>query len=192
MNFIEECESDLSKSLGFEVELWFSITGSTKRVTLNNLCYDKKSSAKDPINFELKEKVATSKYKYCVSYFTLQQLPGCCGVCVSTNSAVMLAWKGKGVATRLNAFRRMAAHHLGYTTLLCTDVDSNVPQKKVLKKNNWKQVHQFTNSRTKNVVNISVCETVSPVSSEADCKSCGRKNNRGVPSCWWCQVPSPC
>lgn len=93
-----------------------------------------------------------------ISKFSLQQLPGCCGILLSTHSNVETAYRGKGVATRLNAFRKAIAHHQGYATLLCTDVASNVAQKKVLEKNGWREIHSFINPRTNNEVNISICD----------------------------------
>ena len=89
-----------------------------------------------------------------ISNFTLIQLPGCCGVCVSTRCWVKETYRNKGLNTLLNNFRMEIAKYLGYTVLLCTDKEDNKAQKRVLEKNNWKQIDQFKNKRTGNIVNI--------------------------------------
>jgi hypothetical protein len=90
-----------------------------------------------------------------IGTFNLQQLPGCCGVCVSFWARTADGQKRKGYGTALNAYRKELAKKMGYTVLMCTDVDRNVPQRKILEKNGWKTLQSFTNKRTGNKVNIS-------------------------------------
>lgn len=101
--------------------------------------------------------------------------------------------RGKGVATRLNQFRYDFAKHLGYGSLMCIDVETNLPQKRILKKNGWKDVHTFNNPRTGNQVAISIKDiAINRFMIDAPCKVCTRINTVGAPKCWWCQIQQPC
>ena len=86
--------------------------------------------------------------------FKLIEMPGCCGVCISFNSWVNNKYRRKGVGTLLAEFRKKAANILGYTVMLCTDVDNNIPQQRILDRLDWKQIYSFKNKRTGNNVNI--------------------------------------
>jgi len=89
-----------------------------------------------------------------VAGFSLSQMPGCCGLCVSHDAYVISSLRGRGIGTALNELRIYLARNMGYTCLLCTDVDSNEPQKKILSKNGWKTNMTFCNKRTGNIVNL--------------------------------------
>lgn len=96
--------------------------------------------------------------KSVISSFTLQQLPGCCGVCVSHDNRISLKYRGKGLNNILNQFRIDIARDLGYTILMCTDVHDNIAQKKTLVKNGWQDIFRFRNKRTNNLVDISIVQ----------------------------------
>ena len=55
----------------------------------------------------------------------------------------------------MNTFRQDIARTLGYSSLMCTDIEQNVNQRKLLKTNGWKDIHSVINKRTKNHVYIS-------------------------------------
>lgn len=93
-----------------------------------------------------------------IAYFRLNQLHGCCGVLVSNGASVVESFQNKGVGTVLAKLRIDLAKHFGYTTLLCTDIMTNEPQRKILAKLGWKDVHDFKNSRTNNQVAISILD----------------------------------
>lgn len=93
-----------------------------------------------------------------VSQFKLIQIPGCCGICVSTGTRVYPDFRGKGVNILLNNFRIDIAKDLGYGLLMCTDLKSNTPQMKTLDKNGWKHIHEFENPRTGNILNVTIKE----------------------------------
>lgn len=93
-----------------------------------------------------------------VAYFILLQLPGCCGVALSTGAIVFGPHRNKGLGTILNELRKDISREAGYTVLMCTDVMHNEPQRKILQKNGWKDVFEFVNRRTGNQVAISVVE----------------------------------
>jgi len=90
-----------------------------------------------------------------IAQFRLFQLPGCCGVCVPSGAWTSAKYRKKGINTLLNKFRIELARHMGYTILLCTDTNANVPSKKTLAKNGWKDIYQFKNKRSNNIVDIS-------------------------------------
>lgn len=91
-----------------------------------------------------------------VACFTLVPMINCCGICVSTSAEVWPNWRGQGIGTLLNSFRIDLARFLGYGVLLCTDIEKNTAQRKILQANGWKDVHKFVNPRTKNTIFISV------------------------------------
>ena len=93
-----------------------------------------------------------------ISQFKLIQIPGCCGICISTGTYVNPDFRGKGVNIILNNFRIDIATYLGYGLLMCTDLKSNIPQMKTLDKNGWKHIHEFKNPRTGNILNITIKE----------------------------------
>lgn len=90
--------------------------------------------------------------------FSLVQLPGCCGVCVSFHAALANPFKKRGLGTIFNKVRIDLARTLGYGIILSTDVLSNQVQRKIFEKNEWKDICTFTNPRTTHVVAISVKE----------------------------------
>jgi len=93
-----------------------------------------------------------------ISQFKLIQMPGCCGICISTGTYVNPDFRGKGVNSLLNNFRIDIAKDLGYGLLMCTDLKSNTPQMKTLDKNGWKHIYEFKNPRTGNILNVTIKE----------------------------------
>ena len=94
--------------------------------------------------------------KEVLASFQLVQMIGCCGILVSTQSSVHRKLRGKGLGTVLNSLRVEMARNMGYGILLCTDVESNAAQRKILAKNGWQDIYDFKNPRTGNRVFISV------------------------------------
>lgn len=93
-----------------------------------------------------------------IASFTLVQLPGCCGVQVSTGAWVAPEYRRRGLGTILNELRIYLSRIQGYGCLLCTDLLSNTPQRRLLSKLGWKDIHTFQNPRTTNQIAISVKE----------------------------------
>lgn len=91
-----------------------------------------------------------------ISTFELYQLPHCCAFLVSCRSFVEPTFRGKRIATTLNSMRKDIGRMLGYSSLLCTDIEQNKPQRQLLATNGWKDIHQVKNKRTNNQVFISV------------------------------------
>lgn len=88
--------------------------------------------------------------------FKLVQMPGCCGICISTGAFVYEEYRGKGLGTLLNKLRIEMARQMGYGILMCTDVAKNKAQRKILTGNDWQDILYFTNPRTKNDIYVSV------------------------------------
>ena len=94
------------------------------------------------------------------SMFTIKQMPGCCGICISTGCWIHHNSRNKGIGTLLNKLRIDLARGLGYGILMCTDVTSNQHQRRILSKNGWKDIYTFVNPRTNHEVAISVIDLV--------------------------------
>lgn len=90
------------------------------------------------------------------SYFYLNQLPGCCGVCVSHNAAVSDVFRGKGLGSLLNQLRIEIAKDRGFGVLLCTAIEGNTRSRKILSKNGWKDIFYFINPKSGNKVHLSI------------------------------------
>lgn len=96
------------------------------------------------------------KNKAPISQFSLRELPNCCGVIVSSGVYVNYPYRGRGAGTLLHQLRIEIAKALEYSTMLCSDVLHNTVQRKILRKNGWKDVYQFRNIRSGNEVVLSV------------------------------------
>jgi len=94
----------------------------------------------------------------CVAHFNLQQLPGCCGICVSFYAYVFDEYRKRGLGNLLNKMRQQIAWDSLYTILLCTDVEKNTPQQKILTKNGWEKLLTFKNRNTDNMVCLHTIE----------------------------------
>ena len=91
-----------------------------------------------------------------VARWELLQMLHCCGICVSTSAYVHELYRNKDLGTVLNLLRIYQARKQGYGCLMCTDIESNTAQRKILKKNGWTDIHSFINPRTKNKILLSV------------------------------------
>ncbi len=96
--------------------------------------------------------------KQIIAGFKLVCMPGCCGIVVSTGAYVAAHQQGKGLGTLLNQMRVQIAWQLGYTVMICTDVEGNEPQRVILRTNGWDNIWYFTNRRTQNVVNVDMID----------------------------------
>lgn len=91
-----------------------------------------------------------------IAGFQLKQFPGCCAFVISTQACTTHLYRKKGIGSILNLLRIDIARTLGYSSLICTDIESNIAQRKILAKNGWKDIHSVVNKRTNNNVFISV------------------------------------
>jgi hypothetical protein len=91
-----------------------------------------------------------------LAMWTLCQMPGCCGACVSTGAFVARDVRNRGLGTFFNKVRQRLAREAGYGIMICTDIESNEPQQKVLDRTGWESVYKWINPRTKNALEMRV------------------------------------
>lgn len=90
------------------------------------------------------------------STWKLYQMPHCCGIIVSCNVHVVVDFRNKRLGSLLNTFRQELGRLLGYSCMMCTDIETNDHQRRILATNGWKDVHNVINKRTNNRIYISV------------------------------------
>ena len=89
-----------------------------------------------------------------VTKFKLVQMEGCNGIVISKNVAIYEGYKGKGYGSILCDLREQISAYMGYSAIMCTCVLGNLPQQKILAKNNWVIVSEFLNKKTNNLVRL--------------------------------------
>lgn len=161
MNFIEQCKKDLlkllpatTKSIVFEYYITFGnfYNPEWRNLTLNDLPRAKEESGLNvSIRYDDKHQTPIAKFK-------LLQMPGCCGICISTGVATYNDFKKLGINKLLNKFRIQIAKECGYTILMCTDLQDNIGELKTLEANDWKHLLTFTNYKTNNKLNLTIKE----------------------------------
>jgi hypothetical protein len=93
-----------------------------------------------------------------ITSWGLYEFPSCCAFCVSTGAFVEPISRRKGINTLSNRFRQDLAKEAGYSALICTDILTNVGERRTLEVNEFKDIYQIRNARTGNEVVISVKE----------------------------------
>ena len=88
-----------------------------------------------------------------VAHFKLAEMPGCCGVVISTGAFTEEKFRRRGIGTALNKFRMAIAKAVGYSTMMCTAVDDGITEK-ILAKNGWTRIGGFVNGRTDNSISM--------------------------------------
>lgn len=91
-----------------------------------------------------------------ISQWRLTYFPGCCGLCISTGAYIWPNYRKMGLGKILNNFRQDIARAYNYTVMVCTDVETNTPQTKILEANNWEKIFSFVNKNTRNPVAMHV------------------------------------
>jgi hypothetical protein len=89
-----------------------------------------------------------------IGSFELYQMPHCCGIMVSCRAEVAEEFRGRRIGTTLNTMRQDIGRILGFSYLMCTDIEKNTHQRQLLKTNQWKDLESFVNRRTGNRVYI--------------------------------------
>jgi len=88
-----------------------------------------------------------------VARFRLAEMPGCCGIVISTGAQTDERFRQRGIGAALNRFRIAIAKAIGYTTMVCTAVDDGITEK-ILAKNSWQKSLSFKNRRTNNPITL--------------------------------------
>ena len=91
-----------------------------------------------------------------ISSWKLYQLQHCCAFMVSCNVKVEESYRSKRIGTILNQLRQDIGRLLNYSSIICTDIEQNINQRKLLKTNGWKDIHSVINKRTSNRVYLSI------------------------------------
>lgn len=94
--------------------------------------------------------------KKSISSWKLYQLQHCCAFMVSCNVIVQESYRNKRIGTVLNQLRQDIGRLLGYSSIICTDIEQNINQRKLLYTNGWKDIYSVINKRTNNRVYLSV------------------------------------
>lgn len=91
-----------------------------------------------------------------VAAFELYKLPHCCAIIVSCKAYVGEKFRNKRIGTTMNMLRQDIGRLLGYSCMMCTDIEQNKHQRQLLKTNGWNDIHSVRNKRTNNLVYVSV------------------------------------
>ena len=84
--------------------------------------------------------------------FSIQELPGCCGVAVSFYSEVDPTYREQGIGELLLKVRMSAMRNQKYGSAICTTVNSNEIEKKMLRNAGWIKLYEFRNPKTNNII----------------------------------------
>jgi GNAT superfamily N-acetyltransferase len=86
--------------------------------------------------------------------FTMSDLPGCCGICVSSDVSVWGSFKGKGLGQKLLQVRIDAAKSAGYSRMLATTLTGNETEIHILEKFGFLEIDAFDNQRTGHSIRV--------------------------------------
>ncbi len=87
-------------------------------------------------------------------HYELNNFPCCAQIVVLNHSFVDPAHRGEGLGTKYHKKRLNQIEKLGYDYSMCTVVDGNVPQIKILEAAGWKRLDTFFNRETEKVVHV--------------------------------------
>lgn len=88
-----------------------------------------------------------------IAYWKLVQLPGCCGVAVSTGLNIKRDFRGRGLNNILILLREELAKDQGYGAIIATTISDKRgarPENSTLRKANFLELSTFQNPRTGN------------------------------------------
>jgi hypothetical protein len=83
-----------------------------------------------------------------ISQLKLVELPGCCGVAVSTGLSVSHEYTNKGIGNLMQQIRDYVARRLNYGKIIATVVVGNKSEEHLLKKFGFVSTPEFTNPKT--------------------------------------------
>lgn len=155
--YISEVNKLLNEDVKFEYYISFGNIHASEWRTLKDEDIPRIKSD-EGLNLVLLSKKTLQKNEFPleISAFKLVQMPGCCGICISTGVSIHPSYRGRGLNTLLNNMRIELARLGGYTLLMCTDLVNNIPERKTLDKNYWRDIYLFKNLRTSNELAISI------------------------------------
>jgi hypothetical protein len=95
--------------------------------------------------------------------FSMRELPGCCGICVSYHVSVSMGdsyrdrypnFTHRGLGTLLLKIRMAIAKKAGYTYLQATLISEMPIEEKILRKAEFQEVAKFVSKRTSNTIKV--------------------------------------
>lgn len=87
-------------------------------------------------------------------HYELHSLPGCNQLVVSNHVFIKPDRRGLGLGTLEAHDRIQLAKDMGYDYMICTVVQDNVPQLRIMEKLAWVKLAEWRNSVTDNMVGI--------------------------------------
>jgi L-amino acid N-acyltransferase YncA len=84
----------------------------------------------------------------------LNTFPGCNQIVVSNHAFIYRDKRGQGLGSKNHELRIERARFLGYDYILCTVKADNIPELKILEKHGFKELDEFLNNETGNLVKI--------------------------------------
>ena len=91
-----------------------------------------------------------------VTSFIIEPMAGCSGIALFRAVDIREGYRGRGYAIHFLNLRESLALDFGYGQAMCTIVDTNKPQAKIMRKSGWHRLYNFTNPRTDNPVSVYV------------------------------------
>jgi len=89
--------------------------------------------------------------------FSLEPMPGCCGIVVSTGSYIEPVQRSQHNYSRwFHELKAKVAKHFGYSTMIMTTQLRNFPEVIGASRSGWRFQHSFRNKRTDNDIGIAI------------------------------------
>ena len=154
-NIIKEYKQKISEILNCDFK---EIRFFTNKIELTNddLLVHSKMIKKDEYENNDHYLCSVYKNKELITSFKLYEFPKCCAILVSCNAVVTNNFVNLKIGTITNILRQDIARLLGYSCLMCTDVEQNKFQRQLLKTNGWSDIYNVMNKRTNNNVFLTV------------------------------------
>ena len=89
-----------------------------------------------------------------VTSFVIEPMAGCNGIALFRAVEIRDKYRGKGYGIHFLNLREKIALDFGYGVAMCTIIDTNEPQTKIMQRSGWKKLYKFTNPRTNNPVSM--------------------------------------
>lgn len=94
------------------------------------------------------------RYRQEGGFSELNSFPGCNQLVISNHSFVFPHLRGLGIGNKNHVVRLKLMEELGYDYALCTVIETNEAQIRILSNNNWTLLDKFYNKETGNIIRI--------------------------------------
>jgi hypothetical protein len=127
-----------------------------KPIPLNLKVYRERDISRNDVRLGGEYVVIDVDARMVVTSFVIEPMAGCNGIALFRAVDIRDNYRGKGYGIHFLNLREKVALDFGYGVAMCTIVDTNIPQAKIMQKSGWKNLYQFTNPRTTNPVSVYV------------------------------------